>query len=289
MTEGERVLSRHLGRLLRDAHLRALEDGRKSLPGGRHPRDWGVMAVLDQTGPVSQQRLAELIGVNRTMMVGVIDVLERDGLVTRSRNPDDRRSYALELTGLGHETFARMSTDILAAERHFMGELSAEQGARLGELLRALVSGSRTQPLPPVLAERVGYLLSAAHRKSKETLEAVLAPLGLDVHSFAALIVLSELGPGSQQRLAEEMGLSGTMIVQVVDALEREGLVERRRNPDDRRANALYLTPQGTERLRIAMAARGETMTELTAALGEGEEAELRALLRALVGAPQAS
>jgi DNA-binding MarR family transcriptional regulator len=285
MTEGERVLSRHLGRLLRDAHLRALDAGRKSLPGGRHPRDWGVMAVLDETGPVSQQRLAELIGVNRTVMVGVIDVLEGDGLVTRSRNPEDRRSYALELTALGHDTFARMSTDILAAERRFIGGLSDEQGARLAELLRALVRGGRTQPLPPVLAERVGYLLSAAHRKSKETLEAVLAPLALDVHSFAALIVLSELGPCSQQRLAREMGLSGTMVVQVVDALEREGLVERRRNPDDRRANALHLTPQGADRLRAAMTAREATMAELTAALGEGEEAELRELLRALIAA----
>src|SRR3954468_2478910 len=99
----DRVLRRHLGRLLRDAHARALEEGRESLPGGRHPRDWGVMAVLDETGPVSQQRLFELLGVHRTMMVGIIDALERDGLVTRSRNTEDRRSYALDLTPEGRE------------------------------------------------------------------------------------------------------------------------------------------------------------------------------------------
>jgi DNA-binding MarR family transcriptional regulator len=284
VTEGERVLSRHLGRLLRDAHLRALDVGRKSLPGGRQPRDWGVMAVLDETGPVSQQRLAELMGVNRTIMVGVIDALERDGLVERSRNPADRRSYALALTDLGHEAFASMSREILAAERRFIGALSREQGARLAELLRALVSGGRSQPLPPVLAERVGYLLSAAHRRSRDSLDGVLAPLGLDVHGFAALIVLSELAPCSQQRLADEMAVSGTMVVQVVDALEREGLVERRRNPDDRRANALHLTREGTERLGEAMERRTETMAALTAGLREGEEAELRELLRALTG-----
>jgi DNA-binding MarR family transcriptional regulator len=61
--------------------------------------------------------------------------------------------------------------------------------------------------------------------------------------------------------------------------------VERRRNPDDRRANALHLTPQGADRLRAAMTAREATMAELTAALGEGEEAELRELLRALIAA----
>jgi DNA-binding MarR family transcriptional regulator len=281
----DRVLRRHLGRLLRDAHARALEEGRKSLPGGRHPRDWGVMAVLDETGPVSQQRLAELMGVNRTIMVGVIDVLEADGLVERTRNPEDRRSYALELTPLGHETFARISPEIMAAEKGFAGALSDAQRLRLAELLRTLVSGDRTLPLPPVLAERIGYLLSAAHRKSHARLEAVLSPFGLDVHGFASLTLLSELGPCSQQRLAEEMGVSGTLVVQVVDALEREGLVERRRNPKDRRANALHLTRKGRETQRAAMAQREATMAELTAAFGEGDEAELRALLRTLVQA----
>lgn len=285
MTEGERVLSRHLGRLLRDAHLRALEVGRESLPGGRQPRDWGVMAVLDETGPVSQQRLAEMMGVNRTIMVGVIDVLERDGLVERIRNPEDRRSYALELTDLGHETFVSIGRELTAGERRFTSALSRGQSARLAELLRALVSGGRAQPLPPVLAERVGYLLSAAHRKSRSSLDEVLAPLGLDVHGFAALIVLSELGPCSQQRLANELDLSGTMIVQVVDALESEGLVERMRNPEDRRANALHVTARGKKRLDKAIALRTETMKALTAGLGEGEEAELRALLRALIQA----
>ena len=278
-----RVLSRHLGRLLRDAHLRAIDVGRKSLPGGRHPRDWGVLAVLDESGPVSQQRLADLLGVNRTQMVGLIDVLEHDGLVARSRNPEDRRSYALELTQGGHDAFARMSPDILKAESGFTGALSARQAARLAELLRALLSTVRTQPLPPVLAERIGYLLSVAHRNSRERLDAVLDPLGLDVHTFAALIVLSELAPCSQQRLAEEMDLSGTMIVQVVDALEEAGFVERRRNPEDRRANALHLTARGEETLGVAMPARMKTMGEFTAALAEGEEAELCELLRALL------
>jgi DNA-binding MarR family transcriptional regulator len=278
-----RVLSRHLGRLLRDAQLRALDVARRSLPGGRHPRDWGVLAVLDETGPVSQQHLADLLGINRTQMVAVIDALERDGLVTRSRNPEDRRSYALELTEIGREAFARMSPDIRKAESGFTGTLSAEQAARLAELLRALLSSVRTQPLPPVLAERIGYLLSAAHRNSRERLDTVLAPLGLDVHSFAALIVLSELAPCSQQRLAEEMDLSGTMIVQVVDALEEAGFVERRRNSEDRRANALHLTARGQKTLGMAMPARMKTMGEFTAALGEGEEAELCELLRALL------
>src|SRR5262245_45165196 len=225
------------------------------------------MAVIDEHGPVSQQQLAELLGVHRTMMVGVIDALERDGLVARTRNPDDRRSYALELTGAGSEALARTTPEILETEREFMGRLSAARRARLGELLRAVVSVDRTRPLPLVLAERPGYLLAAAHRLSKDRFEAVLEPFGLDAHGFAALIVLKELGPSSQQRLADELGLSGTMVVQVVDTLERVGLVERRRSTSDRRVNVVHLTERGAEIERAAMAARAETMGELSAQL----------------------
>jgi DNA-binding MarR family transcriptional regulator len=273
-----------LGRLLRDAHLRAHDKARESLPGGRHPRDWGVLAVIDENGPVSQQQLAELIGMHRTMIVGVIDALERDGLVARTRNPADRRSYALELTEAGDQALARTSPEILAAEGEFLGTLSARQQARLAELLRALVSVDRTRPLPPVLAERPGYLLAAAHRLSKDRFEAVLEPFGLDAHGFAALIVLAELGPSSQQRLAEELALSGTMIVQVVDMLESSGMVERRRSQSDRRVNLVHLTEEGAETERCAMEGRAETLGDLTAQLGEGEEAELCELLRALLG-----
>jgi DNA-binding MarR family transcriptional regulator len=280
------VLHRHLGRLLRDTHLRAHEKARERLPGGRHPRDWGVMAVIDEDGPVSQQQLAELLGVHRTMMVGIIDALERDGLVARTRNPDDRRSYALELTRAGEQALARTTPEIVETERAFMGALSATRRARLAELLRALVSAERTRPLPPVLADRPGYLLAAAHRLSKDRFEAVLEPFGLDAHGFAALIVLAEIGPSSQQRLAEELALSGTMVVQVVDALESAGLVERRRSETDRRVNLVHLTEVGAETERSVMDARAEIMGDITARLAEGEEAELCALLRALLAQP---
>jgi len=280
------VFTHHLGRLLRDAPLRAHGVAHQALPGGRHPRDWGVMAVLNQHGPLSQQRLGELLGVNRTMMVGVIDGLESAGLVRRGRNAEDRRSYALELTDAGLDALERTSPEILETEGRFLGALSEAERDRLAELLRALLLGGRTAPLPPVLADRVGYLLGAGYRYSRGRLDAALEPLGVDVHGFATLAVLSQLGPCSQQRLSDELDLSGTMIVQLVDGLERDGLVERRRSRSDRRVNALHLTEKGREALVAAQAARELVMTELTAPFGAGEEAELCELLRALLGQP---
>jgi DNA-binding MarR family transcriptional regulator len=286
---GEHLFTRHLGRLLRDAHLRAHGMAHETMPGGRHPRDWGVMAVLEEEGPLSQQRLGEKLGVNRTMMVGVIDGLEGAGLVRRGRNPQDRRSYALELTDAGREALERTSPEIMQTERRFVGALSAAERDRLAELLRALLLGGRSEPLPPVLADRVGYLLAAGYRYSRARLDAALDPLGFDIHGFAVLAALDSLGPCSQQRLSDEVALSGTMIVQLVDGLERDGLVERRRSQSDRRVNALHLTEKGREILAAARAAREQAMDELTRPFRAGEEEELCTLLRELLGVPHPS
>jgi DNA-binding MarR family transcriptional regulator len=288
-SSGEHLFTRHLGRLLRDTHLRAQGMAHAALPGGRHPRDWGVMAVLEQEGPLSQQRLGERLGVNRSMMVGVIDGLESAGLVERGRNPDDRRSYALALTDAGREALERTSPEMLQTERRFVSALSAAERDRLAELLRTLLLGGRSEPLPPVLADRVGYLLAAAYRYSRARLDAALDPLGFDIHGLAALAALEALGPCSQQRLSDEVALSGTMIVQLIDGLEHEGLVERRRSQSDRRVNALHLTEKGREVLAAAQAAREQAMDELTKPFAGDEEEELCRLLRELLGVPQPS
>jgi DNA-binding MarR family transcriptional regulator len=273
--------------LLRDAHLRAHGLAHEALPGGRHPRDWGVMAVLEQEGPLSQQRLGEKLGVNRTLMVGVIDGLEADGLVERGRNPADRRSYALALTGAGREQLERTSPELFEMEGRLLRALSASERERLAELLRTLLLGGRREPLPPVLADRAGYLLGAAYRYSRARLDAALEPLGFDIHGFAVLAALDAIGPCSQQRLSDEVALSGTMIVQLVDALERDGLVERRRSQADRRVNALHLTEKGREVLAAARAARERAMVELTKPFAGDEEEELCTLLRELLGVTQ--
>lgn len=56
--------------------------------------------------------------------------------------------------------------------------------------------------------------------------------------------------PGqSQQTLAQHLGTPPSRLVSLVDALEKRGLLERRRNPDDRRLYALHLTRGGQQLL----------------------------------------
>ena len=93
----EHRLATNTGYLAHLASLRADQFTRTLLPPGRDTRDLAVLSVLAE-GTVSQARLGDLLDVNRTVMITVIDRLERGGLVLRERDPADRRRYALRIT-----------------------------------------------------------------------------------------------------------------------------------------------------------------------------------------------
>jgi DNA-binding MarR family transcriptional regulator len=104
---------------------------------GRH---YGVLAVLSELGPVSQQTLADILAVDRSTMVGFVDELERKGHVRRSKNPSDRRAYALELTGSGAAVQRQAADFLKGCERHYLEPLTAGERRTLLELLGRLVA-----------------------------------------------------------------------------------------------------------------------------------------------------
>jgi DNA-binding MarR family transcriptional regulator len=86
----------------------------------------------------------------------------------------------------------------------------------------------------------------------------------------------------SQQTLASRLGMLPSKIVSLVDELETRQLLERRRNPSDRRNYALYLTDQGQRALDQVRDIAREHERDITDALTEEERASLTALLRKL-------
>jgi DNA-binding MarR family transcriptional regulator len=140
-----------------------------------------------------------------------------------------------------------------------------------------------TDPMPDALAERLGPLLGRAHDAHRRLSLQALAPLGLSVKAVGAMTVLEAEGPLSQRRLAERQGIDRTTMVAVVDELERLEAVERRRDPGDRRANALRLTASGRRLLACARTAVAGAEEAFLAPLPEPEQHRLRAALRLLV------
>ncbi len=107
-----------------------------------------------------------------------------------------------------------------------------------------------------------------------------LAPLGLEPRQVGMLTRLAANEGGSQQAIGELMGLNPTRMVFLVDELEKQGLVERRRNPADRRSYALYLTDQGREKLAEAQQAMAGHEREIGVSLTGAQRRQLAALLR---------
>jgi len=136
---------------------------------------------------------------------------------------------------------------------------------------------------PPALAARLGYLLGQAHLEHRSIARAALASLGLDVKEFGALSVLVDEGALSQQRLGERLRIDRTTMVAIVDQLERKGFVERRRDPQDRRAYALQATAAGRRVLVRADAAAERAEAEFLGTLSVADRRKLKELLRTLI------
>lgn len=268
----------YTGYLLRTAFLRASAIAARRFEAGTHPRDAGVLITLINSGPVSQQDLVERLNVNRTLMVKLIDSLEQRGLVTRLRNPEDRRAYALHPTPKGREALTEMLPTMAEAEAELSEHLTADEIDRLKALLRELIAA------PPDLGDRLGFLLSKSHHRFHDRADAELEPLGIQIRHFGALTALAD-GVPSQKALADRLSVSTPVVVEMVDALEAKGLVERRRDRNDRRSNALHVTQQGADTLKTATERLSAANRELTAPIGIDGDRELRSLLRKLLDA----
>lgn len=136
---------------------------------------------------------------------------------------------------------------------------------------------------PPALAERLGFLLKHAYVRYQSSQGPALAPLELDGRLLAVLMLVDAEGPALQQRLSERLQVDRTTMVALVDALERGGLVQRRRDPDDRRGQRVSLTTKGAKVLGRAERAVGVAEQEFLEGLSKREQREFRRLLSKLV------
>jgi DNA-binding MarR family transcriptional regulator len=130
------------------------------------------------------------------------------------------------------------------------------------------------------LSRRAGFLLvqlgTHAHRRFAER----LSDLDLHPRHFGMLSHLAASEGRSQQALAVALGIHRSAVVALVDDLEQRGLAERRRDPGDRRAYTLYLTPTGRDVLADLERLAEDHDAELLTALDAEERAQVISLLQ---------
>lgn len=137
-------------------------------------------------------------------------------------------------------------------------------------------------PVPPSHGPGSAFLLAQLGSYAATRFAERIADLDLTPPQ-AGLLRAIAAGPGqSQQALARLLGTPPSRLVALVDGLDERGLVERRRNPDDRRLHALHLTAAGDALLaRIGEVARAHD-DAMCAGLDPDDRAALRTLLSRL-------
>jgi DNA-binding MarR family transcriptional regulator len=134
-----------------------------------------------------------------------------------------------------------------------------------------------------IRTQRAGQLLFVAAQAAQTLALERLQPLGLSPRGWGVLSTLVESGPLTQIQLAKTLSIDRTAMVYLLDELEDDGLVERVRNPDDRRSFLVRPTAEGRQLQRkAAKELAGQTET-LLAPLDHGERATFVGLLGRIV------
>jgi MarR family transcriptional regulator, organic hydroperoxide resistance regulator len=97
---------------------------------------------------------------------------------------------------------------------------------------------------PPI---GTGLLLRRAHRSLARVLKPHFAPYSVSVAGFNVLFILWHGTDVTQAELPKLVDIDKATLTPIIDALERERLIQRRQDPVDRRRNNLFLTPRGRE------------------------------------------
>ena len=142
-----------------------------------------------------------------------------------------------------------------------------------------------TPPSPPVtqlpeeLLASATFLLKRLGFAAKERSLKAYEQTGLHPYHYAILLVLSERSLETQGAIADALGYDRGQLVGLLDELEEQGLVERRRDANDRRRHLVSLTPEGKRTLRRLRALSRQTEDEFLEPLSNDERATLHALL----------
>jgi DNA-binding MarR family transcriptional regulator len=144
-------------------------------------------------------------------------------------------------------------------------------------------------PAEPASAPKLAYLIKRIEMVQRARMEEALRPLGVPLNQYTALSLLERRQLSSAQ-LARRHYVTPQAMNQLVATMERDGLIERRPDPHNRRVLRAALTDRGTEVLGSCHAAVEDLENEVLAAFAPAEAEQFRRSLgRALTALTEMS
>jgi MarR family transcriptional regulator, transcriptional regulator for hemolysin len=117
---------------------------------GGSPPAWQVLISLKTRRLASQRELADAVGIKEATLTHHLNAMDASGLITRRRDPGNRRVHLVELTPAGEEAFYRMRQAALAFNDRLLAGLGpAELAAFRGVLDRLCRNVSARPGRPP--------------------------------------------------------------------------------------------------------------------------------------------
>src|SRR5688500_3780412 len=110
------------------------------------PRQFQILGLLHDHGGLAQRELVQIMGVDPSILVTLLNPLEAEGLVARERDPGDRRRHLVTLTTAGKKHLKSAARAQKETEEALFASLDLEQREQLRELLLALRDGLAADP-----------------------------------------------------------------------------------------------------------------------------------------------
>jgi Transcriptional regulators len=129
-------------------------------------------------------------------------------------------------------------------------------------------------------AESLGFMLHDVARMMRWEFDRRAAELGLTRAQWQVLAHLRRVDGAQQKELAELMDITPITLTGLLDRLERDGWVERRADPSDRRAKRIYLTKKVEPVIKTIQKLGAEVRQQALAGLSEAEQTQLMELLQ---------
>jgi DNA-binding MarR family transcriptional regulator len=140
--------------------------------------------------------------------------------------------------------------------------------------------------VPAVLREGLSWPIARIAHAFALALNETLAPLQLNMRTYAVLAMVSGGAARKQLEIAQGVGLDKTTLVAALDDLERRALVSRKPDPDDRRARIVSITCEGEKLLAEAAGHVRATERRMLAHMVDEEAEQTKAAMIALLRGP---
>lgn len=134
-------LDKLIGYHLRRAQSAVFSDFRLAMSDDQiTPGQYGVLSLIEANKGLNQTTLSKAIGIERSTMVAVIDLLEKRNLVARHKSPTDKRSYALDLTNAGKKLLKKVTDKVDRHEKNISTNLTETETKTLISLLKRVAA-----------------------------------------------------------------------------------------------------------------------------------------------------